>query len=88
MRILFAEDDKKLSKMISFLLTKENYLVDCVYNGQDAIDYANLTSYDIAILDWMMPQKSGIDVCKYLRSKHKKTAYYFINSTRFFGESN
>ena len=57
MRILFAEDDKKLSKMISFLLTKENYLVDCVYNGQDAIDYANLTSYDIAILDWMMPQK-------------------------------
>lgn len=80
MRILFAEDDKKLSKMISFLLTKENYLVDCVYNGQDAIDYANLTSYDIAILDWMMPQKSGIDVCKYLRSKHKKTAIILLTA--------
>ena len=80
MRILFAEDDKKLSKMISFLLTKENYLVDCVYNGQDAIDYANLTSYDIAILDWMMPLKIGIDVCKYLRSKHKKTAIILLTA--------
>ena len=67
MRILFAEDDKRLSKMIDFLLKKENYIVDCVYNGQDAIDYANLSDYDIIILDWMMPLKSVskyVDVCE------------------------
>ena len=76
MRILFAEDDKRLSKMIDFLLKKENYIVDCVYNGQDAIDYANLSDYDIIILDWMMPLKSGIEVCRYLRAKNNQTIKY------------
>lgn len=80
MRILFAEDDQRLSKMITFLLQKENYIVDCVYNGQDAIDYSNLTTYDIIILDWMMPIKSGIEVCKYLRHKHQETAILMLTA--------
>lgn len=80
MRILFAEDDKRLSKMVTFLLQKENYIVDCVYNGQDAIDYLNLTTYDIAILDWMMPKKSGIEVCKYLRHQHQETAILMLTA--------
>ena len=80
MRILFAEDDKRLSKMIDFLLKKENYIVDCVYNGQDAIDYANLSDYDIIILDWMMPLKSGIEVCRYLRAKNNQTAILMLTA--------
>ena len=51
MRILLAEDDKRLSKMLEFLLKKENYIVDCVYDGQEALDYAKLSDYDIVILD-------------------------------------
>lgn len=80
MRILLAEDDKRLSKMIDFLLRKEKYLVDCVYNGQDAIDYANLADYDIIILDWMMPIKDGITVCRYLRSQNKQTAILMLTA--------
>lgn len=80
MRILFAEDDTRLSKMIAFLLKKENYIVDCVYNGQDAIDYSELTDYDIIILDWMMPQKSGIEVCRYLREKNNPAAILILTA--------
>lgn len=80
MRILLAEDDKRLSKMLDFLLKKEKYLVDCVYNGQDAIDYANLADYDIIILDWMMPIKDGITVCRYLRSQNKQTAILMLTA--------
>ena len=80
MRILFAEDDTRLSKMITFLLKKENYIVDCVYNGQDAIDYSELTDYDIIILDWMMPQKLGIEVCRYLREKNNPAAILMLTA--------
>lgn len=74
MRILLAEDDKRLSKMLEFLLKKENYIVDCVYDGQEALDYANLSDYDIVILDWMMPIKDGIEVCRTLRQTNKQIA--------------
>lgn len=80
MRILFAEDDARLSKMIEFLLKKENYIVDCVYNGQDAIDYSELTDYDIIILDWMMPQMSGIEVCRHLRKKNNPAAILMLTA--------
>ena len=72
MRILLAEDDKRLSKMLEFLLKRENYIVDCVYDGQEALDYANLSDYDIVILDWMMPIKDGIEVCRTLRQTNKQ----------------
>ncbi|MBB5335102.1 response regulator transcription factor [Pectinatus brassicae] len=68
MKILLAEDDSKLSKMLVYLLKKEMHSVDAVDNGNDAIEYIKLTDYDVVLLDWMMPQKSGIDVCKYIRS--------------------
>ena len=71
---------KMFDKMIDFLLKKENYIVDCVYNGQDAIDYANLSDYDIIILDWMMPLKSGIEVCRYLRAKNNQTAILMLTA--------
>lgn len=78
MRILLAEDDKRLSKMLEFLLKKENYIVDCVYDGQEALDYANLSDYDIVILDWMMPIKDGIEVCRTLRQTNKQIAILML----------
>ncbi len=80
MRILLAEDDKRLSKMIAFLLQKENYIVDCVYNGKDALDYADLSDYDIIILDWMMPYQDGISVCRQLRCKNVQTAILMLTA--------
>ena len=80
MRILLAEDDKRLSKMLAFLLKKEKYIVDCVYDGQEAMEYAELLDYDIVILDWMMPKKDGISVCRELRQAKKQTAILMLTA--------
>ena len=80
MRILLAEDDKRLSKMLAFLLKKEKYIVDCVYDGQEAMEYAELSDYDIVILDWMMPKKDGISVCRELRQAKKQTAILMLTA--------
>lgn len=68
MRILFAEDDRDISKAVQTLLTRSGYSVDTVYNGRDAIDYIEQGGYDGVILDWMMPGLSGIEVLAQMRS--------------------
>ena len=68
MRILFAEDDRDISKAVQTLLERSGYSVDVVFNGQDALDYIEAGDYDGVILDWMMPKRSGIDVLQTIRS--------------------
>lgn len=69
MRLLFAEDEKSLSKAIVTILKKNNYEVDPVYDGEEALDYLTSgTPYDAAILDIMMPKMDGITVLKKLRA--------------------
>lgn len=67
MRILLAEDEKLLSDALVEMLKHNNYSVDAVYDGEDAIAYLMTGDYDIAILDIMMPKKDGISVVKELR---------------------
>ena len=69
MKILLAEDEKSLSKALVSILKRNNYLVDAVYNGQEALDYLQTDVYDLLILDIMMPKKDGISVLKELRQK-------------------
>ena len=69
MKLLFAEDEKSLSKAVSAILTKNNYVVDAVYDGQDALDYLETGDYDAAILDIMMPKMDGIEVLKKIRAE-------------------
>ncbi len=69
MRLLLAEDEKSLSKAVKYLLEKNNYSVDAVYNGEDALDYLENGNYDGAILDIMMPKTDGITVLKKIREK-------------------
>lgn len=69
MRLLLAEDEKSLSKAVKVLLEKNNYSVDTVYNGGDALSYLESGNYDGAILDIMMPGMDGISVLKKLRAK-------------------
>lgn len=68
MRLLFAEDDRDISKAVQTLLERSGYSVDAVYNGQDALDYIEQADYDGVILDWMMPKKTGIEVLAQMRS--------------------
>lgn len=69
MRLLLAEDEKSLSRAITAILEKNNYSVDAVYDGEEAMDYLDAGNYDGVILDVMMPRRDGISVLKELRSK-------------------
>jgi len=67
MRILLAEDEKEMSNALVAILKHNNYSVDAVYNGADALDYGLSENYDVIILDIMMPKMSGIEVLEKLR---------------------
>ncbi len=68
MRLLLAEDEHELSKALVTVLKHNNYSVDAVYNGQDALDYLLAGDYDGAILDIMMPRMDGITVLRKVRA--------------------
>ena len=67
MSILLAEDDKALARAVAKIFEKNNYSVDVVYNGEDALDYIEAGNYDAAVLDIMMPKMDGITVLKKVR---------------------
>lgn len=67
MRILIAEDEVGLAKGLKFLLEKNNFTVDMVHNGEDALAYAESVAYDAIVLDIMMPKKDGLSVLTELR---------------------
>lgn len=67
MRLLLAEDEHELSNALVTVLKHNNYSVDAVYNGQDALDYLETGNYDGAILDIMMPKMDGLTVLKTIR---------------------
>ena len=69
MKLLFAEDERSLSRAITHILEKNCYSVDAVYDGQAALDYLENGDYDGVILDIMMPKVDGITVLRELRSK-------------------
>ena len=69
MRILIAEDEQDLNRILAERLKSEHYSVDSCYNGQDALDYLDSAEYDALILDIMMPVMDGLTVLKKLRSR-------------------
>ena len=72
MKILYAEDEKALSEAVVDILTYHKYIVEPVYNGEDAYDYAMYGDYDGVILDVMMPKKDGMTVLRELRENGYK----------------
>ena len=69
MKLLLAEDEKELSSAIVRILKHNNYAVDAVFDGEEALNYLSLAEYDGVILDVMMPKLDGISVVKRLREK-------------------
>lgn len=67
MRLLLADDEKELTDALSMILNYNKFTTDCVYNGQDALDYAISGEYDGIILDVMMPRMDGVEVLRRLR---------------------
>lgn len=80
MRILIAEDDPKLLKSLAYIFQNDNYAVDGVGNGQDALDYALTGEYDGLVLDIMMPGEDGITILKKLRQSGITTPALFLTA--------
>ena len=67
MRLLLAEDEKSLSRALTRILESSHYSVDAAYNGEEALDFLDVSSYDAVILDLMMPKVDGLTVLRTLR---------------------
>lgn len=80
MRILVCEDEKDLNKIISKRLRSENYAVDSCFDGEDSLYYIQNTSYDLVILDVMMPKKDGYAVVSAMRAKNILTPVLFLTA--------
>ena len=73
MRILLAEDEGQLARVLKMAMTSSGYTVDAVDNGQKAVDLAKENAYDVIILDIMMPVKNGITALKEIRDSGNQT---------------
>lgn len=80
MRLLLAEDEEDMSNALVKILKSNNYSVDAVYNGNDALDYLESDIYDGAILDIMMPGMSGIEALKEARANGIKTPVLLLTA--------
>lgn len=80
MKLLYAEDEQDMSEAVTDILRHSNYIVDAVYNGRDALDYALADSYDGIILDIMMPQMDGIKVIRELRKNGCRTPIILLTA--------
>ncbi len=67
MRILLVEDNHRLHHSLRSSLEEDGYAVDSTYDGEEGENYALSTSYDLIILDVMLPKKDGFEVCRELR---------------------
>ena len=80
MRILLAEDERDLNRIITQKLSSDGYSVDSCFDGEEAIDYLSLTDYDAIILDIMMPKADGLTVLRQLRQAGKATPVLFLTA--------
>lgn len=80
MRILLAEDEKDLNKIITARLKDEYYSVDSCFDGKEAEEYLTAVKYDAVILDIMMPKKDGLSVLKKMRRKKDSTPVILLTA--------
>lgn len=80
MKLLYAEDEISMSEAVVDILIYHNYIVDAVYDGADALAYAQAEQYDGIILDIMMPKLSGLEVLQKLRKTGCKTPVLLLTA--------
>ena len=80
MRILLAEDDPKLGEHVKQALTAEGYAVDWALDGEESSWLAENYSFDVMVLDIMLPQRDGINVIRSIRRKGNTTPVLFITA--------
>lgn len=80
MRILVVEDERKISTYLKRGLEEQGYAVDAVFSGREALEWAEATSYDLIILDILLPEMDGLTVCRELRSRDNRTPILMLTA--------
>ena len=70
MNILVVDDEKEIAELVEIYLKNENYNVDVCYTGTQALHNIRTHSYDLAILDVMLPDMDGFHICKTIRLQY------------------
>ena len=80
MKVLIIEDEKDLNRSITKLLMSQQYSVDSAFDGEEALDYIRVSTYDVIISDIMMPKLDGLGVLRYLRNHQIKTPVLILTA--------
>ncbi|HEY9748499.1 MAG TPA: two-component system response regulator RppA [Allocoleopsis sp.] len=80
MRILLVDDEAELTDPLSRVLKREGYDVEVAYDGATGSQLAAQSHYDLLILDWMLPQQTGLEICQKLRSQGDTTPVLFLTA--------
>ena len=80
MRLLLIEDIRRLSNSLRMTLKEDGYIVDVAYDGVEGEELATLATYDVIILDIMLPEKDGFAVCQALRNKRIRTPILMLTA--------
>lgn len=80
MRVLVVEDEPRMAALIRQGLEEESYAVDVVYRGDEVRDWVESASYDLIVLDIMLPGLNGLDVCRQLREAGYQTPILMLTA--------
>jgi DNA-binding response OmpR family regulator len=79
-RILLVEDDRKAARLLARGLEEERFVVDVASSGAAGDEMAGVNAYDVIVLDWLLPDKEGIDVCRDLRARGVATPILMLTA--------
>jgi DNA-binding response OmpR family regulator len=80
MRVLVIEDDRKAAKLLAKGLQEEGFVVDVSATGEEGEAQASVNDYDVIVLDWLLPGKDGIAVCRELRAHGVSTPILMLTA--------
>ncbi|PDW02008.1 response regulator transcription factor [Candidatus Viridilinea mediisalina] len=80
MRVLVIEDDQRLARLIARVLEEEHYQVDLAYEGATGLELVLRGIYDVAIIDWMLPERDGPSICRAVRLARVPTALLLLTA--------
>ena len=80
MRVLIVEDERKISAYVKRGLEEQGYAVDAAYTGKEALDFADAAPYDLILLDILLPEMDGLEVCRELQRKGNRTPVLMLTA--------
>jgi DNA-binding response OmpR family regulator len=86
MRILIIEDDRKAASLLAAGLEEERFVVDVAHSGDAGDEMASVNDYDVIILDWVLPDREGIVVCRDLRERGILTPILMLTARDSLGD--